>query len=111
MSNPIVWLEIMGNDTGALQSFYGSVFDWTFDTDAMPDYIMIASGGKQIGGLRPGQPGKIPYVQVTDPAASLEEIVAAGGAVVHPATEVPGAVTFAVFADLEGNVVGLVKGE
>ena len=49
------------------------------------------------------------YVQVDDPQAYLNKIEAAGGKTVVPVTEIPDMVTFAMFADPEGNVGGLVK--
>jgi predicted enzyme related to lactoylglutathione lyase len=33
-----------------------------------------------------------------------------GGKTIVPKTEIPNVVTFAQFADIEGNVVGLVRG-
>jgi hypothetical protein len=49
------------------------------------------------------------YVEVDDPQAYLDRIEKAGGTTVVPVTEVPGMVTFAQFADPQGNVIGLVK--
>jgi predicted enzyme related to lactoylglutathione lyase len=50
------------------------------------------------------------YVQVPDLQAALDRIAAAGGQTVHPPTEVPGIITFALFKDPAGNLLGLVKG-
>jgi predicted enzyme related to lactoylglutathione lyase len=49
------------------------------------------------------------YIQVDDPQAYLDRIQQAGGKTVVPVTELPGLVTFAQFADPQGNVVGLLK--
>ena len=49
-------------------------------------------------------------MQVEDPQAYLDKIVDLGGTITMPVTEVPGMVTFAQFADPEGNIIGLVKG-
>jgi uncharacterized protein len=49
------------------------------------------------------------YIEVDDPQAHLDRIEQAGGTTVVPVTEVPGLVTFAQFADPQGNVVGLLK--
>jgi predicted enzyme related to lactoylglutathione lyase len=46
---------------------------------------------------------------VWDLQAYLDRIEQLGGKTVVPVTEIPGLVTFAQFADPEGNVVGLVK--
>jgi predicted enzyme related to lactoylglutathione lyase len=50
------------------------------------------------------------YVQVPDLQAALDQAVALGGKVLMPPTEIPGVVTLAMFADPEGNVIGLTKG-
>jgi predicted enzyme related to lactoylglutathione lyase len=49
------------------------------------------------------------YTEVDDPQAYLDRIEQAGGRTVVPVTEIPDMVTFAQFADPQGNVVGLVK--
>lgn len=49
------------------------------------------------------------YVGVDDPEAALKQIGKLGGKTIQPPTQVPGGVTFALFADPEGHVVGLVK--
>lgn len=51
------------------------------------------------------------YVAVDDPQAYLDKIEGMGGKTVVPVTEIPDMVTFALFSDPEGNVVGLVKAE
>jgi predicted enzyme related to lactoylglutathione lyase len=40
----------------------------------------------------------------------LKKIESLGGKTVVPTTEIPNMVTFALFKDPEGNMVGLVKG-
>jgi uncharacterized protein len=46
-----------------------------------------------------------------DPQAYLDRIERVGGKTIVPVTEIPDMVTFAQFADPEGNVVGLVKAQ
>ena len=50
------------------------------------------------------------YVEVDDPHAALDKIEQLGGKTVVPVTEME-MVTFALFADPEGHVVGVVKGQ
>jgi uncharacterized protein len=50
------------------------------------------------------------YIEVDDPQTYLDQIQRLGGRTVMPVTEIPEMVTFAQFADPEGNVIGLVKG-
>jgi predicted enzyme related to lactoylglutathione lyase len=61
------------------------------------------------GGISPlqeGSPLVTFFVGVSDVAATLDEAVAHGGRIVQAPTAVPG-VTFGLFADPQGHVVGL----
>ena len=49
------------------------------------------------------------YVSVDDLQAYLDKAESIGGKTVTPPTEIPGVVTYAFFADPDGNVIGLVK--
>ena len=49
------------------------------------------------------------YVQAEDPQAVLDEAVRLGGTVIKEVDVMP-QVTLAMFADPEGNVIGVVKG-
>ena len=49
------------------------------------------------------------YVEVESIDDHLAKIGAAGGSTVMPRTEIPGTVTYALFSDPAGNVVGLVE--
>ena len=49
------------------------------------------------------------YVEVDDVNEHLEKAEQAGGKTVTPRTVVPGVVTFGMFADPAGNVVGVVE--
>jgi predicted enzyme related to lactoylglutathione lyase len=48
------------------------------------------------------------FIGVEDVAATLEAATAQGGRIVQPATSVPG-VTFGLFADPHGQVVGVAS--
>jgi hypothetical protein len=66
------------------------------------------------GGIYQGtqqQPqGVVIYTQVEDIQIYLDKAVRLGGKVILPITEIPNMVTYAMFADVEGNVMGLIKG-
>ena len=49
------------------------------------------------------------YVLVDDIQAYLDKAERLDGKTIAPITESPNVVTFALFADLEGNTIGLVK--
>ena len=115
MPNPVVHFEITGNDGLALQRFYADLFGWTIDANNPMSYGFVNTGAGEHaigGGISNAETGPqtMFYVQVDDPQAYLDKATAAGGKVTHPVTEIPDVVTFAHFADPEGNVIGLVKG-
>jgi predicted enzyme related to lactoylglutathione lyase len=115
MPNPIVHFEILGTNGAALQQYYADLFGWTIDADNPMKYGLVDTGAGEhalrggIGDTDNGQPTTCFYVGVDDPQAYLDKATAAGGTMVVPVTEIPNMVTFAQFADPEGNVIGLVK--
>ena len=114
MADPVVHFEVLGPDAGALRRFYGDTFGWTISDSANTmgyGLVQAADGGigGGVAGTENGAPGHATfYIQVADPQATLDRIGAAGGRTVVPVTELE-MVTFALFADPAGNVVGLVK--
>ncbi len=119
---PVVWFEVVGKDAKKLQTFYGKIFDWKINAGNPMNYGMVdaAGNGNEVGkgsiagGVGPapeGMPGYVTfYVQVDNPDVYLKKIESLGGKTVVPTTEIPNMVTFALFKDPEGNMVGLVKG-
>jgi predicted enzyme related to lactoylglutathione lyase len=118
MAAPIIHWEINAKNGKMLQEFYAKVFGWKFDT-SYPNYGLVKPAGKEgigggIGQQDPNAPMAPPltfYIGVDDLQACLDMVSAGGGRTVTPPTEVPGMVTYALFADPEGNTVGLVKQE
>ena len=106
MPAPIVYFELAGPDAKALHAFYRGVFDWDVGADGS---IPASSSGTVRGGMRQDPPATLLYLGVPDIAATLEAVKAAGGSVMLPRTVVPGIVTFALFRDPAGNVVGLAE--
>ena len=51
------------------------------------------------------------YVQVDDIDASLQKAVDLGATVIVPVTTIPKSVTFALFADPQGNCIGIVASQ
>jgi uncharacterized protein len=114
--NRVVHFEVLGRDAGALRKFYSEAFGWSLGpADNSPlEYSMVhqSDGGGIDGGIgkAPQGPGHVTfYVGVDDISESLKQIERLGGQTIQPATQVPGGVAFALFADPEGHVVGLVK--
>jgi predicted enzyme related to lactoylglutathione lyase len=116
MGAPIVHFEIMGKDAVKLQQFYAELFDWKI-ADPIPDMGMYGPVDAASSGL-PGGIGQDPtgnprvsiYAQVPDLQATLDKAIASGATMLMPPTEIPGVVTMAMFADPEGNMMGLTKG-
>ena len=116
-AQPVVWFEVVGKDGPALQRFYGKLFNWQVtDAGDGSGYGLVQAAEKGIGGgigaSPDGGPGHVSfYVEVGDPAAYLKRAEQLGGTVILPPTELPQFhLTFAMFADPEGHVIGLSKG-
>ena len=113
MANPVAWFEVTGKDGKKLQKFYGSLFGWKIDANNPMNYGMTDSSETGIGGgIGPSQDGSSNltfYVAVGDLQASLDQAEKLGGKTVMPPMDVPDGPTIAMFADPEGNVVGLMK--
>jgi hypothetical protein len=119
---PVVHFEVIGKDAKKLQNFYGKLFDWQFQVMPEMNYGMVetsATGDKTgkgsidggVGQSQHGAPNHVTfYAQVPDLQATLKKVESMGGKTVVPVTEIPNMVTFALFQDPEGNVVGIVKG-
>jgi predicted enzyme related to lactoylglutathione lyase len=115
MANQVSWFEVTGKDGAKLQSFYGDLFGWKIDAGNPMNYGMVeGSDGGIGGGIGASQDGSTQvtfYVSVDDPQSYLDKVEHLGGSTVVPVTEIPNMVTFAQFADPEGNVVGVVKNQ
>jgi predicted enzyme related to lactoylglutathione lyase len=113
MANSVSWFEITGKDGAKLQRFYGDLFGWKIDADNAMNYGMVEGGDGGIGGgIGQSQDGSTQltfYVSVDDPQAYLDKAEQLGGRTVVPVTDIPDMVTFAQFADPDGNVVGVFK--
>jgi len=115
---PIVFLDISGPDLPKLAAFYQAVFHWDIGAGhfpsekalklpvvaPLPGSLLQESGGR-------GEPPHetLIFLGVEDVTATLDKVVANGGAVVRPRAEVPGVVVLAIFTDPAGNRLGLVE--
>ena len=113
----IVHFELMGPDGDKLAAFYGDLFGWKlaptpgFDAYNMTDPEETGIGGA-IGQGNENMPQyQTIYVQVESVDEHLAKAEGAGGTTVVPRTEVPGTVTFGLFTDPAGNLVGVVEEE
>jgi uncharacterized protein len=114
MGTPVTWFEILSRNSVGLGDFYAKLFGWKLEPfPGDTPYSVVETGGDNPirGGIgeADGANRIIVYVEVDDPAAYLNRIERAGGKTVVPVTTIPEVVTYAHFADPEGNVMGLVK--
>jgi uncharacterized protein len=115
MANEVVWAEVLGNDGEKLKGFYSDLFGWDFEQapGGMPYWMHSAGEGRVGAGIGQAQdgPGHATfYVGVDDPQAALDQAEKLGGKTVVPVTEME-MVTFALFTDPEGHLVGVVKNQ
>lgn len=114
-----VWYELLTLDVDAAADFYGRVVGWSVAKGGVTgaDYRMFHAADGPVAGLfaiTPDMGGALPawfgYVGVPDIDGYLERLVAAGGALHKPATDIPGVGRFAVVADPHGAVFALFQG-
>jgi len=113
MGNPVVHFEICAKDLGKARDFYGKLFNWDLQHDEAMNYTMINVGEGGIGGgIMQAEEGKFPayvafYVQVDDLEASVKKAEELGATIIVPPTPIPNIGRFAMFNDLDGNMIGL----
>ncbi len=102
-----------------MREFYSSLFDWQIKVGEEIEYDMVTTRAKDDpvgidGGLTgaDGDPNMVTfYVQVDDIDASLQKAVDLGATVIVPVMTIPKSVTFALFADPQGNCIGMVASQ
>ncbi len=109
-----IWYELMTGDPVGAKAFYDSVVGWNITAGTEPPmfYGFIANGdGGMTGGVMPlsdemvaggARPAWLGYIGVDDVDATLVAIVAKGGQVCMPATDIPGAGRIAMVLDCCG---------
>ena len=99
----IDYLEFPAGDVGAVKTFYGAAFGWTFQ-DYGPSYVAFNEG---LDGGFDGDPADrttapLPVLYAHDIDAMLAKVEAAGGVVIKPIYAFPGGRRFH-FNDPSGN--------
>lgn len=113
------WTELLTSDPASALSFYAALFGWTTDVMPMPqgDYHVVKAAGTPIGGImqmpEEAAAGGMPptwgaYVTVDSVDACAEKVVALGGRVLHPPTDIPTVGRFAVIADPQGAWINIM---
>lgn len=112
MGQPVVHFEIGCRDKEKTVEFFSKLFDWKMQS-AGPAAMIDTGGSGGINGHITSL-GHEPhhytifYVQVDDVKAYLEKAQSLGAKTLVPPVEIPTG-TFAWFADLDGNTIGLWK--
>jgi predicted enzyme related to lactoylglutathione lyase len=122
MGQPVVHFEIIGKDAQRLRSYYGDLFDWSYDTNPSVtgmDYGIVerytTSDGVGIpggvGGGMEGYEGHVMfYVAVPDVEAALQKAESLGGTRRMGPDPIPGTDTMiGHFTDPEGHLIGVVQ--
>jgi len=116
MGQPVAFFEVISADNERAQKFYAELFDWKLEADPeMGGYGLVDTGAGAeaiIGGIGPsmesGDTGVKIYMRVDDLDAYLTRAEQLGGKQLVPPTDLPGDFgRFAIFADPDGNPVGL----
>ena len=111
MGAPVTWFEVASSEPNELFAFYSKVFGWKVqEVEGGYGVVETDSGSGIAGGIgKADGPNQVTfYIEVDDPQRFMKAVEKNGGKTVVPVTETP-MVTFAQFADPQGNIVGLVK--
>jgi len=109
----ICYIEIPANDIGRSSDFYARVFGWRIrkrgdGSTAFDDTTGEVSGTWVVGRKPSSDPGLLLYIMVDSVAATIDAVIAHGGALVQPIGVDAPEVT-ARFRDPAGNVTGLYQ--
>lgn len=121
-NSKVSWFEMPADDIERASTFYNTVFGWNtppMGSDGV--YALTTSADNfgnptEIGGINGGihrragtsDAGPVVNISVENIDDALNEIVAAGGRVVQPRSEVGEfGLSMALFSDTEGNVLGI----
>ncbi|MBF6604132.1 MAG: VOC family protein [Chloroflexi bacterium] len=116
MGAPIAFFEVISPDSARAQRFYGELFGWKIDADpSLTGYALVDTGagegavGGGIGQASEAFPSGVKiYLRVADLAAYLARAEQLGGRTLLPPMDLPsGYGRIAIFADPDGNPVGL----
>ena len=112
MAGPaIVHIEFKSSDFARTSAFYAKLFDWKTESNASGSYMKFDGGDGPSGGWVRADlvqsPGPIAYLTVDDLTATLDTVEEAGGRVLVRSLPFAGGGEIGLFADPDGNVLGL----
>lgn len=120
----IIWRDLLTNDPAASQQFYGELFGWEFENvgnaaNLKRDsaYTLIRHNGKLIGGMvdtmalngRDDISQWVVLMAVEDLDTKVATVVASGGEIVAPPTDLQERGRLSLIRDAEGALLGLLE--
>ncbi len=109
------WYELTTHNVKAATQFYGPVIGWSFQDSGMEgfDYTLATANGAMVAGLMdPGIPlpqAWMVYFAVDDCNETAARAAALGGVVHRQPEDIPGTGRFAMLADPQGAVFGILQ--
>ena len=115
-----IWYELITTDPNGAEAFYTKILNWQVRDSGHPemDYRLI-SAQKDVAGLMQMpdeacsagmQSAWLGYILVEDVDASIDSILASGGQIQMPATDIPNVGRIAMLSDPQGAVFYIMKG-
>jgi predicted enzyme related to lactoylglutathione lyase len=118
---PVRHFAINADDPARAQTFYASVFGWSFHAWGPPGFWQIDTGaadaGTPMGALQQRRTlvdgermtGFECTIAVADARAAEQAVIAAGGTILMPRTTIPRVGHLFWFRDPEGNIAGAMQ--
>ena len=116
MNRP-VHFEILADDPVKVGEFYKEVFNWEINTwgGGEQTYWLVKTGSEDKPGIDGGIMGRefdqavINTLETNSLSETTKKIEEAGGKIIHGPNEIPGVGNHAYFADIEGNLFGVLQ--
>ncbi len=111
MAAEIVHIEFKSANFTRTSEFYAQLFDWKMEQNASASYMKLSGVDAPSGGWVRADlvqaPGPVAYLSVDDLESKLDEVERAGGRVLVRSLPFAGGGEIGLFADPDGNVLGL----
>lgn len=113
----LVWVDLLTTDPRKAVAFYTKVFGWQSVSYADGTYVELLHDGRIIGAIAlynddravEGDARWLPSISVRDVDAAVKSVVANGGEILEPPTDLPDRGRYAVISDAQGAVLMLLR--
>lgn len=110
------WYELSTPDAKSASGFYAAVLGWQFQQVDMGEFVyhLASVGDVMVAGMSEFLPEGVPpnwlvYFAVSDADATAAAVAADGGQIHAPPADIPGTGRFAILADPQGAVFGILQ--